>query len=300
MWFVLLETSIVICVIIVFYSCDDDLAKEEEMEVLKLVKEKNKKLILLMRCGSCDAAPVIQSVMKDVSNQKMEVLLDRIFSNTVNLSSSAIIHFFKSLCRVSLDEVGLDITDSPTAKTSLLSGPPRMFMLQRIVQITHYNMHRIRYEWSQIWRILQPHFNAVSCHENIKVATFAVDSLRQLGMKMLEREELSHFSTQYEFLKSFEHIIKHAKYYSIRELILNSLSQMISSKSVNIRSGWKSVFYVLRKSIVYNNDLERRSSSVSLACASCSPKTSSFRNSSNRGFPSAKVNARSRKSPGIF
>ena len=38
---------------------------------------------------------------------------------------------------------------------------PRMFSLQKIVEISYYNMNRIRLEWSRIWAVLGDHFNKV-------------------------------------------------------------------------------------------------------------------------------------------
>ena len=79
------------------------------------------------------------------------------------------------------------------------------------------------------YRLLQPHFNTVACHPNLNVATFAVDSLRQLSMKFLEREELNRYSTQNEFLRSFEWIMKYNSDIGIRELILSSIGQVTKS-----------------------------------------------------------------------
>ena len=39
---------------------------------------------------------------------------------------------------------------------------PRMFSLQKIVEISYYNMGRIRLEWSRIWAIIGEYFNRVS------------------------------------------------------------------------------------------------------------------------------------------
>jgi brefeldin A-inhibited guanine nucleotide-exchange protein len=190
------------------------------------------------------ASPGMIKIMSELSSQSMDIAIDKIFSSTVSLSSNAIIHFFRALCAASLEEVGLEsvttggsVPDSPEVHLpesipfegkspvspmhtgfSAMSGPPRMycslfnlsrFLLQKIVEIAYYNINRIRFEWSQIWRILQPHFNTVACHPSVPVATFAVDSLRQLSMKFLERDELSHYNTQYEFLKSFEWIMRY-------------------------------------------------------------------------------------------
>lgn len=38
-----------------------------------------------------------------------------------------------------------------------------MYCLQKIVEISYYNMNRIRLEWSRIWGILGEHFNKVCC-----------------------------------------------------------------------------------------------------------------------------------------
>ncbi|KAJ3192256.1 Brefeldin A-inhibited guanine nucleotide-exchange protein 2 [Irineochytrium annulatum] len=218
-------------------------------------------------------SPALERLIAEFSTQTTVVAVDRIFSTTVTLSGAAICHFFRALCYVSLEEVGLDpsvlalgihpggnaasvttpVGASPAgtvitaASLRLDNGPPRMYLLQKIVEIAYYNMLRIRYEWSQIWRILQPYFNTVGTHPNVAVSTFAVDALRQLNMKFLEKEELGHFSTQNELLKSFEWIMRHNTDSGIRELILNSLSQMIAARAGSIRSGWKSIFVVLSK-----------------------------------------------------
>ena len=60
-------------------------------------------------------------------------------------------------------------------------------------------------------------------------------------MKFLERDELAHYHTQNEFLKSFEWIIKQTSSVAIREQVLQSLLQMIYARARNIKSGWKSV-----------------------------------------------------------
>ena len=52
------------------------------------------------------------------------------------------------LCAVSMDELA-----SPTH--------PRMFSLQKIVEISYYNMGRIRLQWSRIWEVIGDHFNKV-------------------------------------------------------------------------------------------------------------------------------------------
>ncbi|KAJ3097757.1 Brefeldin A-inhibited guanine nucleotide-exchange protein 2 [Phlyctochytrium planicorne] len=214
-------------------------------------------------------SPALELLIADFSSQSTMVAVDRIFSSTVALSGSAITHFFRALVLVSLEEVGLDasamLTGSAGGSTGapgssspgilaaplvpLKDTPPRMYLLQKVVELADYNMLRIRYEWSQIWRTLQPYFNTIGCHPHPGVSTFAVDALRQINMKFLEKEELEHFSTQNELLKSFEFIMKNNSDPNIRELLLNSLSQMIAARAGSIRSGWKSIFIVLSKTL---------------------------------------------------
>ena len=56
--------------------------------------------------------------------------------------------FVRALCTVSLDELANLVR-------------PRMFSLQKIVEISYYNMGRIRLQWSRIWEVIGEHFNKV-------------------------------------------------------------------------------------------------------------------------------------------
>ncbi|KAI9020592.1 hypothetical protein DFJ74DRAFT_633871 [Hyaloraphidium curvatum] len=214
-------------------------------------------------------AASLGQLVKQIQSQDTLVAIDRIFSSTVSLSGPAVQAFFRSLCDVSAEEVGMEdtsakstgpnsavqsqpsilvtATPSSTSLSSVFStgSGARMYSLQKVVEVAYYNMFRIRYEFSAIWRILQPHFNAMGCHPDPIVATFAVDALRQLSMKFLERDELSHYNTQSDFLRSFEHIMRNSASTAIKDLIVQSLKQMISARAGNIRSGWKSIWSVL-------------------------------------------------------
>jgi brefeldin A-inhibited guanine nucleotide-exchange protein len=64
---------------------------------------------------------------------------------------TAIIDFVQALCDVSWEEI----------QSSGLSQHPRLFSLQKLVEISYYNMTRIRLEWSNLWDILGEHFNQV-------------------------------------------------------------------------------------------------------------------------------------------
>ncbi|KAF2713166.1 hypothetical protein K504DRAFT_371527 [Pleomassaria siparia CBS 279.74] len=160
--------------------------------------------------------------------------VDRIFTNTANLSGEAIVDFVKALTQVSWQEI----------QSSGQSESPRTYSLQKLVEISGYNMTRVRFEWTNIWQILGNHFNEVGCHTNTNVVYFALNSLRQLSMKFMEIEELPGFKFQKDFLKPFEHIISNTSVVSVKDMVLRCLIQMIQARGENIRSGWKTMFGV--------------------------------------------------------
>ncbi|KAF1890378.1 hypothetical protein Lal_00013632 [Lupinus albus] len=157
--------------------------------------------------------------------------LNHVFAHSQRLNGEAIVAFVKALCKVSISEL-----QSPT--------DPRVFGLTKIVEIAHYNMNRIRLVWSRIWNVLSDFFVSVGLSENLSVAIFAMDSLRQLAMKFLEREELANYNFQNEFLRPFVIVMQKSNSTEIRELIVRCISQMVLSRVSNVKSGWKSVFMV--------------------------------------------------------
>uniref|UniRef100_A0A3Q2QR31 ARF guanine nucleotide exchange factor 2 n=1 Tax=Fundulus heteroclitus TaxID=8078 RepID=A0A3Q2QR31_FUNHE len=160
--------------------------------------------------------------------------LPRIFTGSTRLDGNAIVDFVRWLCAVSMDELAS-------------AHQPRMFSLQKIVEISYYNMNRIRLQWSRIWQVIGDHFNKVGCNPNEDVAIFAVDSLRQLSMKFLEKGELANFRFQKDFLRPFEHIMKKNRSPTIRDMVIRCVAQMVNSQAANIRSGWKNIFSVFHQ-----------------------------------------------------
>lgn len=64
---------------------------------------------------------------------------------------TAIVDFVQALSDVSWEEI----------QASGLAEQPRVFCLQKLVEICYYNMNRIRLEWSNMWTIIGEHFNQV-------------------------------------------------------------------------------------------------------------------------------------------
>ena len=173
-------------------------------------------------------------VAQESRSADMIKAVDRIFTSTADLSGEAIVHFVQALSEVSWQEI----------QSSGQSESPRTYSLQKLVEISYYNMTRVKFEWTSIWQILGEHFNEVGCHPNTNVVFFALDSLRQLSMRFMELEELPGFKFQKDFLKPFEHVMANCSSVTVKDMILRCLIQMIQARGENIRSGWKTMFGV--------------------------------------------------------
>ena len=181
------------------------------------------------RTGSYRTDVAEESKSSDIVNG-----VDRMFSSTSRLSGEAIVQFVKALTRVSRQEI----------QSSGESQEPRTYSLQKLVEVSEYNMSRVRFEWTNIWQVLGEHFNQVGCNTNTKVVHFALNSLRQLSIRFLDLEELPGFQFQKDFLKPFEHIIAHTSVVQVKEIVILSLVQLIQARGDNIRSGWKTILGV--------------------------------------------------------
>jgi brefeldin A-inhibited guanine nucleotide-exchange protein len=106
--------------------------------------------------------------------------IDLIFSRSIHLDDQAIIEFISKL--VDISRVELNDPENP-----------RVFSLQKLVEVADFNMERVRFVWSRIWRHLGEHFSTVGSHPNRNMAEYSIDSLRQLAYKFLLKEELVNY-----------------------------------------------------------------------------------------------------------
>ena len=184
-----------------------------------------------------------------------EILIDKVFSSTINLSAKSLALFVEQLIAVSSTEIsgnsngviaGVEASKILLDKSKHGSGLS-IFSLQRLVDVADYNMDiRPRLVWAQVWDLMADFFVRVTRHENRMVSIFAIDSLKQLSLKFLEKPELSEFNFQCSFLKPFLVVMEDKKSRDdIRELILQCIDNIIRAKSHNLKSGWKVMFSIL-------------------------------------------------------
>lgn len=183
-----------------------------------------------------------------ISREIDAIWVDRIFLSSTNLSANSVMHFVRSLCEVSMSEISASSSlNSFKGKDSTFDmSSPRIFSLQKLVEVADYNMNsRSRVDWANIWKYLADHFTNVGLQDNSALAMYAIDSLKQLSIKFLQKSELSNFNFQRIFLKPFEVIISKSASTETKDLVLRCIDIMIRACAANIRSGWKSIFNIL-------------------------------------------------------
>ncbi|CBZ54059.1 Sec7 domain containing protein, related [Neospora caninum Liverpool] len=201
-------------------------------------------------------------------------VLDLLFTQSRALSSAAVIFFVLSLCLVSSQELHPSLASSQPEGTYAASAPPqayvfapfsngkrarrgeakqagdaplldtspRLFSLQKLVEVAHFNMDRLRFVWNRIWTILRSHFAHACLHPSLAVRLYAIDSLRQLTTKFLEKDELAQFTFQAEFLKLFLTVMTHPHTEDeVKDFLMHIIFNLVRSQASNIRSGWRTV-----------------------------------------------------------
>ncbi|XP_071691146.1 brefeldin A-inhibited guanine nucleotide-exchange protein 2-like isoform X2 [Rutidosis leptorrhynchoides] len=234
-----------------FSSYTKEFGKSKQMKsnILPVLKQKGTGRIqhaaAALRRGSYDSSDFGGNAFAGITSEQAHNLvsnlnmleqvgdMNRIFARSQKLNSEAIVDFVKALCKLSMWELRS-------------TSDPRVFSLTKIVEIAHYNMNRIRLVWTSIWNVLSDFFVTIGSSENLSIAIFAMDSLRQLSMKFLEREELANYNFQNEFMKPYVIAMRKSSAVEIRELIIRCVSQMVLSRVNNVKSGWKSMFMVFK------------------------------------------------------
>lgn len=216
-------------------NTEGDAVRESWYDVLQVVSQLEKVQLVARGSMTDSASNIPHDIAEALLSRELIVDLDRIFANTQNMTNEGAVHFVKALSRVSLEEIDKS------------SGEPRLFALQKMVDVCYYNSVRIRMGWSELWdAAMAEQFAKVLTYNNTQVVMFALDSLRQLSMRFLEIDEMPHFAFQKEFLQPFSHALAHNKNTGIRVLALECLQQMAMTRSDKVKSGWEAIFNAVK------------------------------------------------------
>ena len=183
-----------------------------------------------------------------LNNNIDHLVIDKIFVKSGELSDDAIESFVKGLCGISNDEINPKANRMTCTGNININPTPRTFSLQKLIEVAHYNINRIKIVWSKLWVHMGKHFITVGTHDDLKIAMNAIDSLRQLSMKFLEQDELANYHFQRDFLKPFLQIIQQSNKNEIRILTVECVGQMILGRYNNIKSGWKTILQIFAQS----------------------------------------------------
>ena len=208
-------------------------ARETKADVLKETQTTNSRIVL---------------------NAISEQLIDQVFSSSVKLSAQSLALFIEQLIAVANSEIDGESQAGITGVSTSAAGSnhgevgPSIFSMQRLVEVADYNMHaRPRLIWVQIWGQMSSFFSKNGCHKNPMVSVFAVDALKQLSLKFLEKPEASEFHFQRLFLEPFLVIMKNKDSLTeTREIILACVDQMIHSRIEHLKSGWRVFFDIIK------------------------------------------------------
>jgi len=188
----------------------------------------------MLSTGSLDEqieAANSQYVMSQVDSNR----IDDLFQKSASLDAGAIVGFVVQLVRVSREEL-------------VMPDKPRVFSLHKLIEVADLNMNREAAVWSQIWEPLSQHLIEVAAHSNPHVSVYAIDSLRQLATRFLDKEESGSADMRVEVLRPFEVMMVSARRMSneAKTYVVDAVLNIVQSRTHRIRSGWKLVLHILR------------------------------------------------------
>ena len=154
---------------------------------------------------------------------------------TLNFDSSTLIEFVNSICDIAKYEFQNN-------------GLAKIFFLQKIVEIAELNLFsRPRFNWNNTWNILSEFFVEIGCSKDNENSVNAIDSLRQLAMKFLQKKEGDNYHFQKEFLMPFLDTWKKCGNIYAQEYIIVCINNLLRNGSKNIKSGWEVVFSIFKE-----------------------------------------------------
>eukprot|EP00439_Symbiodinium_sp_Y106_P034365 s4331_g4.t1 len=168
-----------------------------------------------------------ESVMAQIDAAQIDLLFDR----SAGLELKAVLHFLSQLI-----QAGGPTGEAAEAEELACEEMPRIFSLQKLVEVSIGNLMRPPEVWSEIWRTVSRHLADVASHHNVSIGLYAINCLKQLAMKFLEREEEAFGQV---LLEPFEKLMK-SKSASpdVKGLVVSSVDFMVEHRSSSIKAGW--------------------------------------------------------------
>lgn len=187
-----------------------------------------------------DSGPSIDELnASTISTKVRSISIDRIFTNSSRLSDEAIVAFVAALCQVSKSELL-----APT-----LMNQTRTFSLQKLGEVADFNIARPKSVWMTMWNSVSIHFTEAGLHRATHVALVAVDSLRQVASKLLERhtaDPADGTTFQVALLTPFEAMYANPNN-ELRDYLICCLAKLMATHYKSVHSGWPAILAVIDK-----------------------------------------------------
>ena len=180
---------------------------------------------------------------KDIISKNIsDVVCDGIFSKTDKFDEDSIIDFVTSLCAVSKKE----LTEYHHR---------RVFSLMKLSEVADFNIFRIQVQWVKIWKLIGDHFvYVISQLQQQNIWQNALDNLKQIIGKLLQKQDLSIYNFQMDFFKPFEIIFKQTKGSPERgQFVISYIYFIVGQYGRNIHSGWIVIFRILKEGFQRND-----------------------------------------------
>merc|ERR1719359_2045674 len=100
-------------------------------------------------------------------------------------------------------------------------------------------MNRPSSVWAQLWEPLSQHLVEVASHPNANVSMYAVDSLRQLATRFLDKDESASDELRMALLRPFEVMMANTRSMNpaSKTYVVDALLYIVQSRTHRIKSG---------------------------------------------------------------
>ena len=226
-----------------YYLSLISMRKDDKEEYYKIKKQKaaetnNKKIMALVEETINKEKEIIKILSKEINLNDFE----KIFLKTLNFDSSTLLEFVNCICDIARMEFKNN-------------GLGKIFFLQKIVEISELNLFaRPRFNWNNIWKILSEFFVDIGCSIDSENSANAMDSLRQLAMKFLQKKEGENYHFQKDFLMPFLDTWKKCHNFYTQEYIIICINNLLNNYSKNMKSGWEVVLTIFKEVAKMDNE----------------------------------------------
>ena len=226
-----------------YYSLLNSMPKDEREEFFNLkMKNYSKKaknnLISFEQILELD-----KERMKLISKEITQNDLEKIFSKTLSFDESTLIEFLNFMCEIAKREFDVN-------------SQTKIFFLQKIVEVSEINLFcRPKFNLMNIWKKLSEFFVEIAISNNIENSSTSIDSLRQLTMKYLEKDETKENHFQAQFFMPFLEISKKCHDKGIQEYIICCIINLIRNNETKIKSGWTVILDIFEEIFKLPDDI---------------------------------------------